>query len=58
MISVANTAVEMSNTPKTIAETSQNVQPKTVIICGACGAQEILIDTNKTECPNCDDYIY
>ena len=29
-----------------------------LIICGLCGAQERPIGPHKTECPNCDDYIY
>ena len=31
---------------------------KPVIICGACGAEEKPVDEFKTECPNCDEYIY
>lgn len=31
---------------------------KTKIICGSCGAEEVEVDDNKTECPNCDEYIY
>lgn len=29
-----------------------------VVICGLCGAVEKPLGPNKTECPNCDDYIY
>jgi hypothetical protein len=32
--------------------------PKRIVICGSCGAVEIYIDDHKTECPNCDEYIY
>lgn len=31
---------------------------KTIVLCGACGAQEVTVGDNKTECPNCDEYIY
>lgn len=29
-----------------------------IVICGMCGAVEKPIGPHKTECPNCDDYIY
>lgn len=29
-----------------------------VVICGQCGAVEQPLGPHKSECPNCDDYIY
>lgn len=37
------------------AETLQN---EYLVICGLCGAVERPVGPHKTECPNCDDYIY
>lgn len=33
-------------------------QTQYIVICGQCGAVEKHIGPHKTECPNCDDYIY
>lgn len=37
--------------------TDQNTHRR-IVICGSCGAIEEYIDNHKTECPNCDEYIY
>ncbi len=56
MISVAETAID--NISYTLAEENKVNRLKTVVLCGSCGAQELAVDENKTECPHCDDYIY
>ena len=58
MNSVAITAIETNNITGNIIDTQTGIKTKTLIICGICGAQEQAIDENKTECPNCDEYIY
>ncbi|OLY93336.1 hypothetical protein SAMN05444008_107140 [Cnuella takakiae] len=37
---------------------SSNAGIQQVVICGMCGAIEKPLGPHKTECPNCDDYIY
>lgn len=56
MISIAETTSNTLN--YTVQEKGPVSALKTVVICGSCGAQELAIDENKTECPHCDDYIY
>ena len=56
MISIAETTSNTLN--YTVQEKGPVSALKTVVICGSCGAQELVIDENKTECPHCDDYIY
>lgn len=34
------------------------MQNEHVVICGLCGAVERPLGPHKSECPNCDDYIY
>ena len=58
MISVAHSAIENNIIAATIIEEKQVLKLKPVVICGSCGAQELAVDENKTECPNCDEYIY
>jgi len=50
--------VEKAVTVNTEKQQQKNTTHKPVIICGLCGAKENYIDDRKTECPNCDDYIY
>lgn len=58
MFSVAETNNNTNITLLTTADIQGENKTKTIVICGACGAQERTIDENKTECPHCDDYIY
>lgn len=58
MNAVAITATETKNIVDHITGTQSAIPKKTLIICGICGAQEQAIEDNKTECPNCDEYIY
>ncbi|RPD44798.1 hypothetical protein [Paracnuella aquatica] len=37
---------------------AEMVQREHVVICGLCGAVERPLGPHKSECPNCDDYIY
>jgi rubrerythrin len=37
---------------------SDSLQKDHVVICGSCGAVEQPLGPHKSECPNCDDYIY
>ena len=56
-----NTIYIASAEPSTYNSTTATEQPsakKPKIICGACGAEEEEVEGNKTECPNCDEYIY
>ncbi len=57
MISVSVSTLDAEKTTKT-NKTEQPARHKTVVICGACGAEEEIVEDNKTECPNCDEYIY
>lgn len=50
LLSKENSKVDLKGTK------SQKAKP--VVICGSCGAVEHYISHNKTECPNCDDYMY
>lgn len=56
MISVAETVI--GNTNIAIVEEAKVSRLKPVVICGSCGAQELVIDEIRTECPHCDEYIY
>jgi len=58
MFSVAETTNNMNVTLLTTADIQSENKIKTVVICGACGAQEHMVDEHRTECPHCDDYIY
>ena len=42
----------------TDAMQASNATTQHVVICGMCGAVEKMIGPRKTECPNCDEYIY
>lgn len=51
-------AAETGTLDSTIVTEQKPNKIKPTIICGACGAVENEVDDNKTECPNCDEYIY
>ncbi len=53
-----NNEMSKSSTPKAEISPAKEDIRKPVIICGLCGAKEQYISQNKTECPNCDEYIY
>jgi hypothetical protein len=53
-----NKDVRASDITEAEVKVSNENTHKTVIICGLCGAREQSIGHNKTECPNCDEYIY
>ena len=58
MITVADTAIDNIQTTQLVAASKGGNKLAPVVICGSCGAQELVVDENKTECPHCDDYIY
>ena len=43
---------------QTASGSTEMVQREHVVICGLCGAVERPLGPHKSECPNCDDYIY
>ena len=55
-ISVPAVEAGAYNSTYTVNQQPNKIKPR--IICGACGAEEVEVDDNKTECPNCDEYIY
>ncbi len=57
MISVSVPTIDAENIMN-INKAAQPARLKPVVICGACGAEEVTVEDNKTECPHCDEYIY
>lgn len=53
---VLNSISEMRNGGDNLQVNNSAVQH--LVICGMCGAVEKQLGPQKTECPNCDDYIY
>jgi hypothetical protein len=53
-----NNELGKSSTPEAETIDTKENTGKPIIICGLCGAKEQYISHNKTECPNCDEYIY
>ncbi len=56
----AETAVASITDNRTGNDSMRNNTAATqhIVICGMCGAVEKPVGPRKTECPNCDDYIY
>jgi hypothetical protein len=60
MSMIAEQAISSIGDNRTGTDTTQtsNAGTQHMVICGMCGAVEKPIGPHKTECPNCDDYIY
>lgn len=57
---IADSTINNMTDNRTGNDASQvnNATTQHVVICGLCGAVEKPVGPHKTECPNCDDYIY